>query len=127
MTDISEAAKQKAQELLNADDPRLSDQGHTRLACWVQTALARYIQEVSDVAKELRKKSASIEHERFADIFALILPDDKPDPLVKVAHERMDHDAVGTNQQGIYDLASAAKVLSAELAERGYKIVKAGQ
>lgn len=87
MTQPSEAAKRKACELANAAVPRNNTPwepayvGDTRFGAI--TALARYIQQTSDVAKGLLT-APYLGPERRAALQSLILPDD-PDPLDKFA------------------------------------------
>lgn len=118
MTKITDAAKRKACELANTS-------WRNRPGCWLLEdvgedetlhALARFIQETSDVAKVAADR-ADFEAGRpsgVRDILdPLILPDE-PDPLLGVVEEAI----AGTAEKGAAQLREV-------LAKRGLKIVEA--
>ena len=107
MSEISEAAKLKACELMLAEPHSL-------------TAFARYIQQVSDAAKAVRRAQGA--HTVSSFIKSLVAPfilPDPVDPLDECIREAI-HDCGGSYLGTGYDIA-----LRRALAKRGLKIVEA--
>jgi hypothetical protein len=123
MTDkISEAAKRKACKLANAERP-------PNLLCksvpedidldYHLTALARVLQEHSDVAKGVLYRDStgylSVKPNAGLTLRSLILPDD-PDPVDALADELFDGFAIGAGHH--------KRRLIAALAKHGLNIIK---
>lgn len=107
MTDISQAAKERASALLRAADPREEPR---ELAAWAQNEFAKYIDKVSAVAEGVLN-SETMDKTRLQE---LVVKDIDPlaDALRKFPLGSMDR------------MDFHATCLRNALAEAGYKIVK---
>lgn len=119
MTEISEAAKLKACELINDGLTRGHIAYEAALVRWeswpVGLAFARYIQQVSDAAKACVKSNAVDKAEHWLSPFILPDPVDPLAVIIKAAFR----DAYGHADQ------RSLERLTAALARRGLKIVEA--
>jgi hypothetical protein len=123
MTKISEAAKIRACELANAERPPnllFKSVPEDIDLDYHLTALARVLQEHSDVAKDIEPSLMPDHYDpRIKDannkLRALILPDD-PDPVDALADELFDGFAIGAGHH--------KRRLIAALAKHGLNIIK---
>lgn len=115
MTEISEAAKIRAGELITADWGEPPE--------WTSTnfqTFASYIQRASDAAKEVLDTvdTSDVERVHVQVVLDPFLLADEPDPLVTALNAALD-------RVGAFD-ATEAENLRAELAKRGLMIVGPG-
>lgn len=112
MSEPSEQAKRKASDLWD-DETARSAYYRSENAIW-RDALARVLQEHSDVAKKMQGRCFE-DSEWFGYLQSLILPEE-PDPLAEALSDLFGN---------ICKMPLAASELRAKLAKRGLKIVEA--
>lgn len=121
MTDISGQARKRALDAVKAEAAHWGLDNNEQYTHHAISALARYIQEVSDVAKDVMPEFPAWEHlrELRQRLQSLILPDE-PDVL-----EQALRDIDGSDEWGD-SYAKNAELVRAELDKRGYRIVPKG-